>query len=134
MLHVEPPGDDAYASLIDRWASGEGPDPPLRPADVPPFRRLFSRRGLLKHRALGPAVAQDLLRYLRRRAGGGEAVAEALSLYLLPQLEGLDREPAVRTFELLHEVLTGWAPAESVQSFRARYAELFPHVQLPAEP
>ena len=64
--------------------------------------RLFNRgdpnNHLMQWRALGPAIAQDVVRYLRQRYLADPQpiqrrhLAEALTLYVVPQLDGLDQD------------------------------------------
>jgi hypothetical protein len=88
---------------------------------------------LLALRAVGPAVPLDMIRYLRRRSAGGDGLAEAFAMFLLPQLEGLDRDSARRVFGTLSRTISGWANKDALTEFRARYAELFPGLELPGE-
>ncbi len=130
------PDDGALATLLRRHATQQGPDAPLEAAAASALVELFSTRSLLGVRPIGPAVALDVIRYMRRRAAGastlqGDALAEALALLLLPQLEGLDHDGAVRAFEAMDAALAGWTSAEGREELRQRFAEVFPQVALP---
>src|SRR5260370_8259037 len=62
---------------------------------------------LMRCRSLGPAIAKDVVRYLRYRTDGNHQVtlghvAEALLLYVTPQLDGLDRENILNIYHNLH--------------------------------
>ncbi|MFO0590593.1 MAG: AAA family ATPase [Polyangiaceae bacterium] len=131
VLHVGVPDDPAYARLIDTHAGNEGLDPPLPEGAKGPLVRLFRGGGLFAHRPIGPAVVLDMIRYMRRRQASGDGFAEAMSMYLLPQLEGLEQEPAAAVLALLVGALSGWTSSEAVLALRRRYAELFPHLQFP---
>jgi hypothetical protein len=123
------PEDDDYGKILRGGAESQGFDSELDPAATERIVGLFRTDGLLGHRAVGPAIALDMIRYMRRRGGSGEAFAEAVVLYLLPQLEGLDgvRTREVRT--LIVSTLEGWAP-DGVRSWlSARFDELFPELE-----
>jgi MoxR-like ATPase len=125
VVHVGVPGDDPYARLLDRGAR-EGDAPPLDAATLSSLGRLFRAEGLFAHRPIGPAIALDIVRYLRRRAAGPEALAEAFAMYLLPQLEGLGPDAAAAVWALLDAEIAG-APAATRGELEARFREMFPH-------
>jgi MoxR-like ATPase len=131
VMHVGVPEDDAYARLLAAHATQKGLDPALPDGALPPIQRLFSGKGLLAHRAVGPAVALDMVRYLRRRQASGDGLAEAIAMYLLPQLEGLAQGPASEVLKLLTASLEGWTSAEATAALRRRYQEIFPHLTFP---
>ena len=90
--------------------------------------RLFAPGTLLAHRAVGPAVALDLLRHLRHCEADhrvSHGLAEAISVSLLSQLEGLPHGSERAVFGLLQGALEGVATEEAWQALRARLAELF---------
>jgi hypothetical protein len=130
-MHVGVPEDDAYARLLVAHATQKGLDPVLPDAELPPLQRLFSSKELLAHRAVGPAVALDMVRYMRRRQASGDGLAEAIAMYLLPQLEGLAQGPAAEVLKLLTASLEGWTSAEATAALRRRYQEIFPHLTFP---
>jgi MoxR-like ATPase len=123
VVHVGVPGDEACARLIERGAR-EGAAPPLDDGVRASLVRLFRAAGLLGHRPIGPAIALDMVRYLRRRDAGREALAEALSMYLLPQLEGLGADAAAAVWALLDAEIAG-APAAARGELEARFREMF---------
>jgi MoxR-like ATPase len=145
-IHVEAPDDAGYEALL-RHAAVKGeregaahptssadaftPDPPLDPRSLEGLTRVFSSSGLLALRPVGPAIALDMIRYMRRRDAGGDGFAEAASMILLPQLEGLAPADAVKAHDLLRSVLARWASEASIAELRARFRELFPTVRLP---
>lgn len=140
IVHVGIPSDALYGQLVEQHAGREGLDPVLAPEVVPRIRAMFSSAGIFEHRPIGPAVVLDIIKYLRRRAcsaGGeqkpahGDALAEALAMYLLPQLEGLEQAPAISTYEVLRSALHGWTSEGAVDELRARYQDLFPQLKLP---
>ncbi|MFP2924225.1 AAA family ATPase [Pyxidicoccus sp. 3LG] len=126
IVHLGIPEDDAYARLLSRASLGPGIDAALEETAVRRLTQLFQRKGLLQHRDIGPAVALDIIRYMRRRAASGDALAEALGMFLLPQLEGLDLETARKVDRLFVAALTGWTSEESLQELRTRCADLWP--------
>jgi MoxR-like ATPase len=126
IIHLGIPEDDAYARLLSQAALGPGVDAALDEPTVRRLTQLFHRKGLLGVRDIGPAVALDIVRYMRRRAASGDALAEALGMFLLPQLEGLDLDSARKVDGLFVSVLTGWTSEEAVQALRARCADLWP--------
>jgi MoxR-like ATPase len=128
IIHVGVPEDDAYARLIEAHAMLKGFDPVLPEGTLPPLLRLFSSKGLLAHRAIGPAVALDMVRYWRRRQASGDGLSEALAMYLLPQLEGLEQGPASDVLKLLSSTLEGWTSPEAIARLQRRYQEIFPHL------
>lgn len=99
------PTNAAYQRLIQHFLQQEG-----MPFDAHPvpetLYRLFDREQsenyLMRWRALGPAIAKDLVRYLHHRVDGKpqdlaqEHLAEALALYVAPQFEGLERDQILR--------------------------------------
>ncbi|MEJ7732999.1 MAG: hypothetical protein WKG00_27855, partial [Polyangiaceae bacterium] len=131
MVHVGIPDDATYARLIERFGAAPGIDPPLDPGAARPIADLFSTTGLLGHRAIGPAVLLDIVRYMRRRRMSGDGFAEAMAMYLFPQLEGLDADGAAAVFGKLDGALRDWTTTEAHAGLRLRYQELFPHVKLP---
>jgi MoxR-like ATPase len=128
VLHVGVPDDEAYARLLEAHATVKGLDPALPEGTLPPLQRLFSTKGLLAHRPIGPAVPLDMVRYMRRRQASGDGLAEAIAMYLLPQLEGLEQGPASEVLKLLAVSLEGWTSPEASAGLRRRYREIFPHL------
>lgn len=120
VVTVDAPDDTTYQGLIAKAASSPGFDPPI---DEPLYRRvqaLFHRDGLLRERPIGPALALDIVRYLRRREGGSDGLAEAIALFLLPQLDGLDPEALGRAAQTLIKAVEGSASASALSTLRAR--------------
>ncbi|AKT41368.1 AAA family ATPase [Chondromyces crocatus] len=98
IVHVGVPDDTGYARLLERNAACAGPAPALTSRGVAALTRLFRGAGILGIRPVGPAIALDMVRYLRQRGDLAESLAEAALLFLLPQLEGLDPEPAAEAY------------------------------------
>lgn len=131
VLHVDVPEDELYVMLLADENQGESAlRTPLADAALRKLQMLFSSSGLLPIRAIGPAVARDIVRYMRERAAEGDGAAEAFELFLLPQLEGLGRVPALQVWRMLHDLLLGWASESALKVFQAHYQELFPHLKL----
>jgi 5-methylcytosine-specific restriction enzyme B len=129
VVHVGAPDDAGFARLIGRHAAPvEGP--PLDPGTTAALLRLFSSEGVLSHRAVGPAIAIDMVRYLHRRASG-DGLAEAVAMYLLPQLDGLSPAGAEAVFRAVDGGVGGVASAGARGELRARFEEIFPDADLP---
>jgi 5-methylcytosine-specific restriction protein B len=131
IIHIGIPDDATYAALIDHHADRATFDPPLEEGAKAPLKALFQEKGLLSMRAIGPAILEDIVAYMRRRRASGDALAEAIGMHLLPQLEGLEQEPATAVLRKLLDALAGWTSADAVASLRVHYRELFPHLKLP---
>ncbi len=130
VVHVGVPDDAGYARLVERCAAAPGEGPPLDPGVLAALLRLFSSGGVLPHRAVGPAIALDMVRYLRRRASP-DGLAEAAAMYLLPQLDGLPPSSAEAVLRAVDAGVAGATSASSREDLRARFRELFPDVELP---
>lgn len=126
VLHVGIPEDAVYAELLRMAAGSTGHDSPLVEGATDRLVDLFRRSALLGHLEVGPAIPLDMVRYMRRRGGDGRSFAEAISLYLLPQLEGLGRHAAREVNKLLLGALQGWAPVPAIAALEAHLAELHP--------
>ncbi len=134
------PEDAEYNRILEQYAEDPagGPDPldpveplaPLDPRALAAMRALFCGSGLFVHRPLGPALALDMIRYMRCRGAGGEGFVEALAMFVLPQLEGLPPEAAADIQRLVTEALKGWAPRASLIDFAARLRDVFPLAKL----
>ena len=90
----------------------------------PCFLRARDFGGVLSHYPIGPAIAHDVVRYARRRPDV-DGLAEALEIFLLPQLEGLTPTAARKIHEMLREILVGSTP-EVRTRFDNRFDDLFP--------
>jgi hypothetical protein len=71
-------------------------------------------------------MALDMVRYLRRRQSGGDGLAEAIAMFLLPQLEGLDRDAAKGAGAAILAALSDWTSEAALAELDARWRELFP--------
>ena len=133
IIHVGAPDDGAYARLLEHHAREGDAAPPLDPGERDALGRLFCSTGLLAHRPVGPAIALDMIRYLRRRGAPGDGLAEAVAMYLLPQLEGLPPDAAIAVLGLLDAELGRVSSARARGELHARARELFPDLPLDGE-
>jgi MoxR-like ATPase len=125
------PEEAEYSRILEQYAEDPAGGPePLDPRALAAMRALFCGSGLFVHRPLGPALALDMIRYMRCRGAGGEGFVEALAMFVLPQLEGLPPEAAADIQRLVTEALKGWAPRASLIDFAARLRDVFPLAKL----
>jgi 5-methylcytosine-specific restriction protein B len=130
-LHVGPPEPGLYHQILAREATRERPGLEALGDDaITRVSRLFGPAGLLGVRALGPALPIDVVRYMRVRGESGDALAEALAMGVLAQLEGLDDQKVPTAWRVISDAVTGWASEASITSLRERFVEFFPHVPL----
>lgn len=122
------PDDVTYAALLSTASTEGALLPPLHPAHLPPIQRLFSGVGLLSLREVGPAIGLDMVRYLRRRGDSADGVAEAIEMFVLPQLQGLGDRDAKLALQRCDEAVGAAASLEAKGSLRARFADLFPNL------
>ncbi|NUQ75135.1 MAG: MoxR family ATPase [Polyangiaceae bacterium] len=121
------PRDEEYSRIMEQYARDPAGGPePLEPRALDAMKALFCSAGLFAHRPLGPAIALDMVRYMRCRGAGGEGFVEALAMFVLPQLEGLLPEAAAEILRLVHKTTKGWAPRASLLDLGARLREMFP--------
>ena len=126
ILYVGCPPVADYAELLVAVATGAGPGQPLPEGRASQIATLFSPSGLLAQREIGPAIAQDVVRYTRRRQRAGDGLAEALGMFLLAQLEGLSDEKARGAWKAIRAALADWTQPSSVEELRQRFIDLFP--------
>ena len=120
VIHVGVPDDAAYGRLLAHEARRESGDPPLDPALAARLTALLRSSGLFAIRPIGPAIALDMIRYIRRRDAGGTGLAEALAIFLLPQLDGLSSDAIPALMALFEAALARLADAPVVAELRAR--------------
>jgi WD40 repeat protein/MoxR-like ATPase len=127
-IHVPLPKDDIYQTILDEHkATAELTEPhgvALRCLFLEKHGDSTKVTPLREHRALGPAIALDLLEYLKVRGSG--FLHEAIVLYVVPQLEGLDDDAVGKIYTYLTEtVLHGFEDDE--KSFVCeRIREMYP--------
>jgi hypothetical protein len=120
-VDVEVPGigpdGGPYATLIETWTD--------RPAARDCLRRMLCTSALTAHRAVGPAIVHDMLRFVDKlgpldgvyaAAPGDEvqvesALCEAFLVYVAPQLEGLADAGLAGVLEALPEMFPKAVPA-----------------------
>jgi MoxR-like ATPase len=124
VVTVDAPDETTFHALIDHAAQRDGFDPPIDASLAQRVQRLFSRQSLLRERALGPALALDLVRYLRRRGGAADALAEGVEMFVLPQLDGLVDEAARRVEQAMISALGDALSDEARAQLIARVREL----------
>lgn len=129
ILHVDVPSDATYRELVRESALRAADAPPLPEADAARIANLFGRaEGILAQRRIGPAIALDLVRYVRRRvvdgATTGDACAEGIALFLLPQLEGLEPKASRQVRDTIERVLHDWAGTPALRHLRERWEDL----------
>jgi MoxR-like ATPase len=139
-VDVDVPEHELYGRLIDAFLARQGL-PARFPALAARVKVLFDTRDaqawpLMHSRALGPAIAVDVVRFLAMRrpqltAGNDDddyqALAEAFNLYAAPQLDGLDEITITAVYASLPAC---FGPTARVLEFvRKRIRGLFPHVR-----
>lgn len=126
IITVDPPTDAQWGALVDRYATVVGSDPPLDAPVITRVKELFSSRGLLAHRKVGPALMIDLLRYARRRGSHEEALAEGLAMFVAPQLEGLDHSDARGAYAAVLRAIALPRPSAAMVELDARLRDVLP--------
>jgi MoxR-like ATPase len=136
IVHVGCPDNVAYASLVRRAATQTQRDAALVPAAVDAMCTMFSSEGLLAVRELGPALALDSIQYMRRRIAvesmnhWGDAMAEAIAMYVLPQLEGIDDQSVLKVAAAIDGLIMAGSTPRGRSEMRSRIQDVFPHVEL----
>jgi 5-methylcytosine-specific restriction protein B len=125
VLTVDVPADDAFAKILRRHAIDIRLGRELDARVIERLTELWSSRGLLHHRKVGPAVMIDLVRYLRHRDNGADAVAEGLAMFVLPQLAGLEDAEARLAVKTLERAIGVDVSRDALREFRERVQELF---------
>lgn len=128
IIHVGQPDAQTYAQLLQHEATRSWLEPPLRAAVTSRLVELFGVDRLLAIRPVGPAIPLDMIRYMRRRQAEHVGMAEALTMYLLPQLEGIEPHKAEALWESLAAAVASQADAEAY--LRERFLEIFPLAKL----
>jgi len=128
IIHVAQPDAATYAQLLQQEATRSWLEPPLATSVTSRLVELFGPERLLRIRPVGPAIPLDMIRYMRRRQGEHVGMAEALAMYLLPQLEGIEPAKAEGLWGLLAAAVGSDADAEGY--LRERFQEIFPLAQL----
>lgn len=129
IIHVGQPDAQTYAQLLQHEATRSWLEPPLPAPVTSRLVELFGPERLLGIRPVGPAIPLDMIRYMRRRQAEHVGMAEALAMYLLPQLEGIEPHKAEALWEALAAAVASQADAASY--LRERFVEIFPLARLP---
>ncbi|MCB0007912.1 MAG: hypothetical protein KDE04_15715, partial [Anaerolineales bacterium] len=129
-IDVAVPEAASYAGLRQTWLADRlelADDHPDVAVLVTHFNTLFDQaRPLMMRRALGPAIALDMIGYLAARgAPWPSAVAEAMMLYVVPQLDAL--EPTA-IFAIYRQMKLAFGVAEQ-GLLLPRIRELYPHIR-----
>ena len=118
VIDIEPPEFANYKKLVE--------DEALKGEDgTALFSLLNGDLPLMQFRPIGPAIALDIAKYLSARSGNGLVpLAEALSMYLVAQLDGLSEKPAKQICSQIKSVFNGdpaWV------KLRDRLRQIFPY-------
>jgi hypothetical protein len=147
-IDVDLPDEATYDALLERWSNqfglpldagaGAGTDAAATVRQT--VTRLLRRDGaVMSRRAIGPAIVRDMLAYAGDRyaqvsaqPGAAEAllpdlICEAFLLFVVPQLDGLDREGILTVYRYANRLFGG---ASGLTSVLARIRLLYPHVAL----
>lgn len=124
IIHVGQPDAATYSRLLEHEATRSWLEPALPAPVTARLVELFAPNRLLAIRPVGPAIPLDMIRYMRRRRAEHVGMAEAIAMYLLPQLEGIEPRQADELWGLLAAAVASHAEAEPY--LRARFLEMFP--------
>lgn len=129
---------DEFATLREEWVNGHARLSALPPADRAELVNLLAElvtpnSHLMLHRALGPAIVEDMINYVgeRHQAGAamGDLLADAFLLFAAPQLDGLD----AGAIEDIYAELDGrFGGAGKRARILARIAALYPFIHFGA--
>lgn len=116
-IDVEAPDSRPYRRLIEHFLRSTVMIEE-EPGDVlAVLYRLFDQdihNPLMRCRALGPAIAKDVVQYLRQRSSSTdgklrhEYLVEALLLYVIPQLDGLEQQSILQIYKQLNELFQSY--------------------------
>jgi MoxR-like ATPase len=145
-VDVDVPPPQAYRALLERFLARRTALAAYLPGLLERTYKIFDAADeqhwpLMAHRALGPAMAQDVARYLAERRPDLDAhatldtaekrdcraLAEGFNLYIAPQLDGLE-EDAIR---LLYQALGHCFGSDKTTRtlVQTRIKSLFPHIR-----
>ena len=89
---------------------------------------------LMEQRTIGPAIIKDMISYIgdRKNQSGDTSLldlcGEAFLLYVVPQLDGLDREAIQKIYEFVAE-LFGYITSKTRDNILKRICLLYPHIK-----
>ena len=136
-IDVDLPEPRSYAELRDRWIAANTGFAAISAADRDSLTKklndlLDQTTPLMQRRALGPAIAQDMIKYVADRypgKGAGEnmldLLGEAFLLYAVPQLDGLDRDGIGEIYTHLSGL---FEQAARMKGILARIQVLYPYI------
>jgi MoxR-like ATPase len=81
---------EKFEELINQWCEERKISEKIKEK----LRRLAK----LKERKMGPAIIKDIVEYIEYRGEGEKELAEAIVAYILPQLEGLEKDRIEKTW------------------------------------
>lgn len=87
---------DKFEELIDEWCEEK------KVSDE--TREKLKKLTELGQRKMGPAIIQDIIRFLGHRGDGEKELAEAIVSYILPQLEGLEKQKIEGAWQSIAEI------------------------------
>jgi 5-methylcytosine-specific restriction protein B len=128
IIHVGQPDPVTYGQLLQQEATRSWLEPPLPLPVTTRLVELFGPERLLSIRPVGPAIPLDMIRYMRRRQAEHVGMAEALAMYLLPQLEGIEPQRAEALWRHLAAAVASHSDAETY--LKDRFLEVFPLARL----
>jgi MoxR-like ATPase len=119
-IHVPLPEKDSYERLLkDKFIGSVD--------NIDDFVKIITffvePNALTKVRELGPALAQDVIDYTKKR--GPNCFSEAFALFIVPQLDGLE-EKAIR--EIYTEISKMFAGDLYLEAVQGRIRELYPYI------
>lgn len=95
---------DLIESYVDGWASSDESDLPKTEHHYKPIGRIW--QAVNEHRAIGPAIVEDIYRYVADQDSLEEAdYVSPLIMYVYPQLEGLRQDELERVIGSIETVL-----------------------------
>lgn len=99
-IEIDLPEKEDYKKLIKFWASGLSDDYSVK------LEALYK---IVEYRKLGPAIFKDMIEYIKFRKELSDddsdlIIAEAISSYILPQFEGLNRKKLNAIKEFLNNL------------------------------
>jgi hypothetical protein len=93
---------------------------------------LLASATLMERRALGPAIIKDLIQHIAHDASAlsttdlPEQMAEAFTLYAMPQLDGLNQETITKIYT---EIQAPFGTDGAATLMLARVRGLYPHIR-----
>ncbi|MGC4046452.1 MAG: AAA family ATPase [Armatimonas sp.] len=133
-IHVPQPKTEHYRALIHEKFLG-GADDAMQKEYESAVDFFAVDNVITLQRPLGPALARDVLAYMKRR-GGRTAFGEAFALFVVPQLDGLDEPVILGIYDYLSKLFMGDGDRPSdayLPSVKKRIEELYPFIDFTKE-